>query len=124
MRGSSRQARRRLNLWSKRGFAELDGRLAEAYEERRIIADLSRHVGQPTIPQKILIKRSARLLVMLSVLERRMIELAELGDLGSRQMVALHNALRLSLQAIGLERAEEEIPSVANFLKARPERAA
>ena len=47
MRGGPRQSRRRLSLWSKRGFAELDGRLAEAREERRIIADLTRHVGQP-----------------------------------------------------------------------------
>ena len=61
---------------------------------------------------------------MVSQLERRMIEGNELGDLGGRQVVALHNALRLSLQAIGFERAEKEIPSVANFLKARPERAA
>ena len=113
-----------MSLWSKRGFAEIDGRLTEAREEHRIIEDLTRHVGRPTIPQMILIRRTARLLVMITQLERRMIEDAALGDLGGRQVCALHNSLRLSLQAIGLERAEKEIPSVANFLKGRPERAA
>ena len=124
MHGGPRFAQRRLSLWSKRGFAQLDGRLAEAREERRIIADLSRHVGRPTIPQMILIRRVARLLVMITQLERRVLESNELGDLGGRQICALHNSLRLSLQAIGLERAEKEIPSVADFLKSRPERAA
>ena len=46
MRGGPRFAQRRLSLWSKRGFAELDGRLAEAREENRIIADLTHHVGR------------------------------------------------------------------------------
>ena len=55
-----------MSFWSPRKWGELDGRLVEAREEKRIIADLTRHVGQPTIPQKILIKRAARLLVMLA----------------------------------------------------------
>lgn len=102
-----------------RGYCELDGRLVEAREEKRLIAELSEHVGRPTITQRILIKRAARLLIMIGQLERRMIESNSLGDLGGRQVVALHNALRLSLQAIGLERAEKQIQSVADFLAAR-----
>ena len=102
-----------------RGYCELDGRLVEAREEKRVIRELSEHVGRPTVPQRILIKRAARLLVMIGQLERRMIEANELGDLGGRQVCALHNALRLSLQAIGLERAEQQVPALADFLQAR-----
>jgi hypothetical protein len=70
----------------------------------------------------ILIQRAARLLIMIGQLERRFIEGNELGDLGGRQVVALHNALRLSLQAIGLERAEKSVPAVADFLTTRRNR--
>lgn len=119
MRGGPRQARRRLSLWSKRGFAEIDGRLAEAREERRVIADLTRHVGRPSIPQVILIKRAARLLIMIAQLERKMIETNDLGDLGGRQVCALHNALRLSLSALGMERPEVQAPRLAELLKSK-----
>jgi hypothetical protein len=119
MRGGRRQARRKLTLWSNRGFAELDGRLVEAREERRIIRELTEHVGRPSVPQAILIRRAARLLIMLTQLERRIIEGNDLGDLTGRQCCALHNALRLSLSALGLERAEAQVPSVADFLAAQ-----
>jgi hypothetical protein len=118
-RGAYSQKQRRLSLWSMRGYCELDGRLVEAREEKRVIRALSEHVGAPTVTQRILIKRAARLLIMLGQLERRMIEANSLGDMGGRQVVALHNALRLSLQAIGLERAEKQVPAIADFLKAR-----
>jgi hypothetical protein len=101
-----------------RGYCELDGRLVEAREEKRIIRELSAHVGVPSITQAILIKRAARLLIMLGQLERRVIEANELGDLGGRQVVALHNALRLSLQAIGLERASDQPATLKGYLKA------
>src|SRR5919106_7042987 len=103
MRGGARQAKRKQSLWSSRGFAELDGRLLEAREEKRLIRELTRHVGTPSITQEVLIKRAARLLIMLSQLEVRMIQNNELGDLAGRQIVALHNALRLTLNALGLK---------------------
>lgn len=121
MRGGPRQAKRRQSLWCRRGFAELDGRLLEAREERRLIAQLSEHVGRPTVVQKVLIKRAARLLIMIMQLERRMIEGNDLGDLGGRQVVALHNALRLSLTALGLEQSQQQ-PRLADVL--RPVKAA
>ena len=122
MRGGRRQAQRKLSLWSKRGFFELDGRLMEAREERRIVDQLVQHVGRPSIPQAILIRRAARLLLMIGQLERRVIEGNDLGDLSGRQICALHNALRLSLSALGLERAEKQVPSIADFLAAQSKR--
>jgi hypothetical protein len=118
-RGGARQVKRRLSLYSSRGFAELDGRLIEAHEEKRIVGDLTRHVGRPSITQMILIKRAARLLIMITQLERRWIEANDLGDLAGRQIVALHNALRLSLSALGLEPAEQKVPLVSEFLKSQ-----
>ena len=78
-RGAAAQKRRRLSLWSMRGYCELDGRLVESREEKRLIAELSEHVGRPSVTQRILIKRAARLLIMIGQLERRMIEANELA---------------------------------------------
>src|SRR5688572_6113046 len=102
MRSGSRQAKRKLDLWSRRDYCALDGRLVEAKAEKKLVGELTRHVGQPSVPQQLLIRRAARLLIMLAILERRCIESGDLGDLQSRQICALHNALRLSLAALGL----------------------
>jgi hypothetical protein len=101
MRGGPRQAKRKQSLRSRRGFAELDGRLLEAREEKRLIRELTAHCGgHPSITQMVLIKRSARLLIMIGQLERRLIEGNSMGDLAARRVVALHGALRLSLTAL------------------------
>lgn len=122
--GGPRAVKRNLSLWSRRGYAEIDGRLLEARAEKAFIRELTEHVGgKPTITQGILIKRSARLLIMIEQLERRMIEGNELGDLGGRQICALHN-LRLSLTALGIERVEQQAPQLSAFLASQRGRAA
>jgi len=122
--GGPRAVKRNLSLWSQRGFAEIDGRLLEAREEKRIIRELTEHVGRPSVPQVILIRRTARLLIIIGQLERRIIEGNELGDLVGRQTVALHNALRLSLSALGMARPEQQVPQLTDFLAAKKSRAA
>jgi hypothetical protein len=123
--GGARAVKRNLSLWSTRKYDELDGRLLEAKNEKRFVAALTEHIGgRPSITQEILIKRTARLLIMIGQLERRMIESNELGDLGGRQIVALHNALRLSLTALGIERVEQQVPHLSAFLADQRGRAA
>jgi hypothetical protein len=114
--GGPRLVKRKQPLWRYRGFAELDGRSNEAREEKRLIRELTAHVGNPTAVQRILIKRSARLLIMIMQLEVRMIEGNKLGDLGGRQVVALHNALRLSLSALGMEKGEQTPRTLTAYL--------
>jgi hypothetical protein len=105
--GGPRVARRQLSIWSKRDFGALDARLLEAKEEKRLIRLLSEHVGKPSIVQELMIRRAARLLLVIGLLERRVIERPDdLGDLACRQLVAFHNALRLTFTALGMERGE------------------
>jgi hypothetical protein len=60
-------------MWTTRHIDEIDGRLLEAREEKRIIRDLSEHCGgRPSAPQAMLIKRTARSLIILSILAQRM----------------------------------------------------
>jgi hypothetical protein len=117
--GGPRAVRRNLNLYSRRGFDAIDGRLLEAREEKRLIKALTEHVGRPSFPEQLLIKRTARSLVMLSVLERRILEKHDLGDLEARQTITLANSIRLNLMALGLKKSErQEIDPIA-YLEAR-----
>jgi hypothetical protein len=121
--GGPRVARRQLSMWSRRDFFALDGRLLEAREEKRLIRVLREHVGTPSVVQELMIRRAARLLIVIGLLERRVIERPdELGDLACRQLVAFHNALRLTFSALGMERAKDEIPRIADYIKRGPGR--
>jgi hypothetical protein len=105
--GGPRAVKRNLSLWSKRDYDAIDGRLIEAREEKRIIRELSDHCGgRPSAPQAMLIKRTARSVIILSILEKRVLENHDLGDLEARQMIALTNSVRLNLVALGLKAAE------------------
>jgi hypothetical protein len=106
--GGPRVAKRHLSLWSKRDFYAIDGRLLEAREEKRLVNMMTAHVGTPSVLQQLLIRRAARLLIVIGLLERRVIEHPdkELGDLACRQLIAFHNALRLTFGALGLEAGE------------------
>jgi hypothetical protein len=102
-------------MWSARDFDAIDGRLLEAREEKRIIRELSDHCGgRPSAPQAMLIKRTARSLIILSILEKRVLEKHDLGDLEARQMIALTNSVRLNLVAAGPEagRGAEDVASL------------
>jgi hypothetical protein len=95
-------------MWSKRDFYAIDGRLLEAREEKRLVRMITEHVGTPSVLQQLLIRRAARLVIIIGILERRVIESPdkELGDLACRQLIAFHNALRLTFSALGLEASE------------------
>jgi hypothetical protein len=111
-------------VYSRRRWGELDQRTAEALEERRIIEALTAHVGNnPTAPQQIMIRRAARVLIMVTLLERRVIENpGDFGDLALRQLCALSNSARLAMQAIGFDQPERTAPEIADFLVAQRKR--
>jgi hypothetical protein len=116
----SRKSPQRLSVWSKRHFGQLDQRTAEAIEERRIVRELTEHVGRPTAPQRILIRRAARALVIVTLLERRTIENPnDFGDLALRQLCALTNSARLALQALGFARPEQQAPALVDYIGKR-----
>jgi hypothetical protein len=94
-------------MWSKRKYDQIDGRLLEAQEEQQLIAELTQHIGPGiTVPQKLLIKRVARASIIVSILERRVIESGDLGDLQARQLNALWNSVTRGLAALGLHKSD------------------
>jgi hypothetical protein len=54
---------------------------------------------------------------MVSIIERRVLEQQEFGDLQARQLLALTNSVRLNLVALGLERSEAPM-SLKRYIKA------
>jgi len=118
--GGARPARRKINV---RRFAvgrELDARTLEGKSERRAIQELTAHVGgNPTFPQEVLIRRAARLLVMVEYMERHLIESDEMSDWASRQMLAWINALRRILEALGMDRPQRAPKRLADVISVK-----
>jgi hypothetical protein len=118
--GGPRPAKRRINV---RRFAvgrELDARTLEGKSERRAIQELTAHVGgNPTFPQEVLIRRAARLLVMVEYMERHLIESDEMSDWASRQMLAWVNTLRRTLEALGMDRPQRSPKRLADLISVK-----
>jgi hypothetical protein len=118
-RGGPRPAKRKVNVRRYEQVKELDARTLEGKTERRTIRELTAHVGgDPTVPQRILIRRAARLLVMVELMEVKLIENDESSDWASRQILAWVNALRLIMVALGLERRQQAKTLTAYISKA------
>jgi hypothetical protein len=107
-RGGPRPAKRKVNVRRYAQVKELDARTLEGKTERQTIRELTAHVGgNPTFPQRILIARAARLLVMIELMEKKLIENDESSDWASRQILAWINSLRLIMVAIGVDRPQQ-----------------
>jgi hypothetical protein len=85
-------------------FRQIDGRLFEGKLERRTIRDLTRHLGgEPTVPQDILIRQAAKLVVVLDMLSVELVEKGEVSDFASRRYLAWCNSLTRILAMLGIE---------------------
>jgi hypothetical protein len=94
-----------------------DGRSPTGRLERQVVRELTAHIGgKPTAVQRILIMRAARLVVVIEMLEKQIIESGVVGDHAGRQVLAWHNTLRLVMQSIGIEAPAEDAPTVSEFL--------
>ena len=89
-------------LWVDFGRLNLDKRTKLAKTMRFLKDSLTAHVGgNPTIAQSILIDRLVHLIIRVSCYEG---EVLRNPDQGNRDFfLALHNSIRLDLQALGLE---------------------
>ena len=117
-RGGPRFASRKLSTWSRRPLQAIDARTLEARRERLIVAELTAHLGgHPNFPQQILIARASRLLVVIELMERHMIEGGEVAQFPGNQLLAWVNTLRRTLDALGMKRLEGGPKRLADVLK-------
>jgi hypothetical protein len=107
----------RAGLFSRRtAIKRLDNRTVEARTLNRAVRELSEHVGgAPTPAQRLVIHASAILVMRLEHILSRY--LAKEGDVETldRYLVAIQNALRLNMQALGMERPERQVPSLKDY---------
>jgi hypothetical protein len=114
--GGPRPARRKVKLSRPEQCRELDGRTLEGKTERRVIRELTAHVGTPTFPQKVLIRRAARLVTVIEVMEQKLVENDEVSDWASRQFLAWVNTLRQILVALGVQRTQPAPTSLKSYV--------
>jgi hypothetical protein len=115
MRGGARFAKRRLSVWSKRKVTEIDRRTLEGRREQQVLDELTAHVGRPSVVQRIIIARCARLTVIVELMERRIVEDGEIGDLNGRQLLAWTNTLARLLTRLGMDRSEQA-PDLVRYI--------
>ncbi len=88
--------------------SDIDGRSREGKFIRRVEAELAQHIGgEPNFAQRLLIRRAARAMLRLELLDSKMGS----GDWtphDAREFGTLNNALRLCLKELGIQ------PSVAD----------
>ncbi len=97
-------------------LAMLDGRTREAALVRKTRAELLAHIKNPTVVQRALVERAAWLTLRLNLMEARLAGGEEMSDHASRQYVALSNALRRVLDAIGIQAAKTPPPTIAEIM--------
>jgi hypothetical protein len=99
-------------------FRQIDGRIYEGKLERRTIADLSAHLGGDlTVPQEILVRQCAKLVVVLDVLGVELVDKGEVSDFASRRYLAWVGQLRRTLETVGIERPQQAPKRLADVLK-------
>jgi len=102
----------------------VDGRTREARIIRDTTAALTEHLGgQPTAPQQLLIHASAVLVMRLRVVLDRYAN-GDDPEALDRHVVALQNGLRGNLLALGLQRSQEQRPSLAQYIEGRAKQVA
>lgn len=97
-----------------------DRRLAPARRARRHIEDLTEHIGgHPTATQRLLIERTAMVLVRLSYLDEKILSGMDLTDYDNRTYLAWANTARHNLSALGLHDRSGDQPQTIEQLVAQ-----
>jgi hypothetical protein len=90
-------------VFARGSLGEADGRSREGRFLRQVETELTRHVGgEPSFAQKMLIRRAARAMLRLELLDEKMAS-GSWTDHDSRTFGGLNNALRLCLRELGVK---------------------
>lgn len=94
----------------------IDGRSREGKFLRKVEAELTEHVGgAPSFTQRLLIRRAARALLRLELLDEKMAS-GNWTDHDARTFGGLNNALRLCLRELGFKAAPPKTPTLQDYL--------
>jgi hypothetical protein len=102
-------------IFSRGAVGKLDGRSTEARFLKAVEAELLGHIGpNPTITQRMLISKTARIMLRLELLEQKEISGDVLSDRDGRICGALYNQMRLCFRELDLkqQKATPKVPSL------------
>lgn len=89
------------------GRESMDGRTREARLLRQVRAELTEHVGgRPSVTQRALIERAARLSLYVSQLDRKVLGGEAMSAHDSKSYLATSNSLCATLRLLGLKAQE------------------
>ena len=108
---------RRISLHSRpQMLAKLDKRSREARVMQRAIDELTAHVGSPSVVERRLIERAARLELFLAKLDERAGPDCVLSERDARQALAWENTYRRTLVALGIEPRRQREPTLGEIV--------
>jgi hypothetical protein len=96
---------------------DIDGRSKEGRFLSAVQADLVQHIGgSPTVGQSLLIRRIARTMLSLEILDLKLAS-GNWNECDARTQGGLNNNVRLSLRELGLRPPAAKRPSLADVLR-------
>jgi hypothetical protein len=97
----------------------IDGRSREGKFLRRIEAELMAQIAaSPSFAQSLLIRRAARAMLQLELLDQKMAS-GNWTAFDGRVQSGLNNAVRLGLKELGLKAAVQRPPTLSEYLSAK-----
>ena len=87
---------------------------------REIAEALKAHVGDPSIPEAMLIEVTAFLWLQINMLAPKVLDgTAGDSDMADRQILAYTNSLRRNLETLGITKPKTQVPSLAKYIEAK-----
>lgn len=86
---------------------------------RQIAEALREHVGNPSVPQEMLIETVSFLWVMVNMLAPQVMQGTAQSDHGDRQVLAYINQMKRNLEALGIEKPGQQVPSLGTYLEGK-----
>ena len=100
-------------------IAKVDRRTREGKVMREIAQVLREHVGNPTVPQEMLIETTAFLWVQVNLLAPKVMEGTAPSDFGDRQLLSYINQMRRNLETLGLTAPAQQVPTLGKYLEGK-----
>ena len=105
-------------------LVHLDGRTREGRFARAVQSELVEHVGgSPSAPQQLLIRLASLKALRLALMTQHVLTDQSISERDDQQFLSWANSLRRDLDVLGIARAPERLPRLAEVLASTGEAA-
>ena len=100
-------------------IAKVDRRTREGKVMREIAQALRDHVGNPSVPQEMIIETTAFLWVQINLLAPKVMEGTAQSDHGDRQVLSYINQLKRNLEVLGIASPMQQVPTLGKYFEGK-----